>query len=131
MHICLVSLKATILAQDLADALKEKLTLVATKLSANVEARVEPYMPYFLAFELIDLTASNKEVLPVNQTTWDAIEDVVDRFGDEVPASHQPPATSHQPPATSRQPPAASHQPPATSRQPPATSHQPQTCLLL
>ena len=108
MYICLVSLKATILAQDLADALKEKLTLVATKLSANVEARVEPYMPYFLAFELIDLTASNKEVLPVNQTTWDAIEDVVDRFGDEVPASRQPPATSRQPQAASRQPPAAS-----------------------
>jgi len=57
---------------------------MATKLKGNIEERTKPYMGYYKAFELIDPTAPNKDVLPVAPETWDAVEDLVKRFGREV-----------------------------------------------
>ena len=46
---------------------------VATKLVESLKSRLDPYMPYYFAMELIDPTASRGIPLP---TTWIAVDDI-------------------------------------------------------
>ena len=52
-------------------------SLVAEKLVTSLKDRIKPYMPYYLAMELIDPTAPRGNPLA---TTWNAVKDICEKY---------------------------------------------------
>ena len=61
----------------LVDTMDSLYFLVANKLMESLGNRLRPYMTYYLAIELIDLTASRENPLP---TIWNAVKDICEKY---------------------------------------------------
>ena len=70
-------MNTTVVGKDgLVDTMDSLSSLVTNKLVESLDDRLKPHMPYYLAMELVDPTASGGNPLPI---TWNAVKDICEK----------------------------------------------------